>query len=193
LLGVVDLKIKAKNRLSILLWSGILLFLVAVLTFPQWITIFYPQPHQEIVMNYASESKIDSCLVFAIMRAESKYQTGAQSSAGAKGLMQIMPETAAWIASKHGITDFKIEQLHDPEVNIQFACWYLADLEQEFNGETPVVIAAYNAGRGTVSKWLEQDVWDGSSKNLDQIPFTETREYVTNVLKNYEAYQAIYE
>lgn len=187
------MRVKAKNHVSILLWSAILLFFVAVLTFPQWITIFYPQPHQETVLAAASESQIDPWLVFAIMRAESKYQTGAQSSAGAKGLMQIMPETAAWIASKHNITDFDIEQLHDPETNIQFACWYLADLEQEFNGETPVVIAAYNAGRGTVNKWLEQDVWDGSSKNLDQMPFNETREYVANVLKNYEAYQAIYE
>jgi len=189
----MGMRLKARNRLSIILWSGILLFLVAVLTFPQWITIFYPQPHQEEVLTAAAETQIDPWLVFAIMRAESKYQTGAQSSAGAKGLMQIMPETAEGIASKHDIADFNIEQLHDPETNIKFACWYLADLEQEFNGETPVVIAAYNAGRGTVNKWLEQNVWDGSRESLEQIPFKETREYVANVLKNYEAYQAIYD
>ena len=98
---------RGKSRLSVAIWLIILLFLATILTFPKWITVFYPQPHRDLVFSLAYEYDVDPYLVFAIIRAESKYQTNAESPVGARGLMQIMPETAAWIAEQQNIEDFK--------------------------------------------------------------------------------------
>ncbi len=181
-----------KKKLIKITWISILVFLLIVITFPKWITVFYPQPHRDLVINSACQQNIDPYLVFAIIRAESKYQTNAESPLGAKGLMQIMPKTGAWIAEQQGIEEFTPNMLHDPDTNIQFGCWYLASLNQEFEGRLPLVIAAYNAGRGQVREWLLDGKWDGTSHQLEKIPFEETRIYTKNVMKNYEAYLAIY-
>jgi soluble lytic murein transglycosylase len=186
------LKRKARKRFSVVLWLFILSFLAVVITFPKWIVLFYPQPHRDIVFSSAYEYGVDPYLVFAIIRAESKFESSAESPVGAKGLMQIMPDTARRIASQHGWEDFDTAQLHQPEVNIRLGCWYLAKLNQKFENKLPLVIAAYNAGEGTVGKWLESGKWDGNTKTSDDIPFPETRSYVKNVMQNYEAYLAIY-
>jgi len=191
--GGIVLKKKRRRRFSFILWGAILLFIMTVLSFPQWITFFYPQPHRDTVILASYENQIDPYLVFAIIRAESKYQSQAESSAGARGLMQLMPDTAQWIADKKGIKDFEITQLHEPNLNINFGCWYLANLSQEFDGRIPMVIAAYNAGRGNVKEWIISEQWDGDPSKIESIPFPETRNYVKNVLKNYEAYRAIYQ
>lgn len=184
---------RMKRRMSRVLWIVIMLFMIVVITFPKWIAIFYPQPHREIVISAAQQYDVDPYLVFAIIRAESGYRTTAQSPVGARGLMQIMPETGAWIAKQQGITDFSASDLHDPQVNISFGCWYLASLNKEFSGRLPVVIAAYNAGSGKVRDWMLSGQWDGSAQNLTAVPYTETQQYVKNVLSNYQAYKAIYE
>lgn len=181
-----------KKRFSVFVWISILFFLFVILTFPQWITFFYPQPHRDLVFSAAYEYGIDPYLVFAIIRAESKYQSEARSPAGARGLMQIMPETACWIAEQQGISDFNPDELNNPETNIRFGCWYLASLKQEFAGCVPLMIAAYNAGRGKVNEWVVNKKWDGDLQELEKIPFAETRRYVRNVIKNYKAYRAIY-
>lgn len=181
-----------KRRISAFLWIFILLFLATVITFPKWITLFYPQPHRELVYATAYEYNIDPNLVFAIIRAESKYQTGAKSAVGARGLMQIMPETAKWVATQMNMKEFTIEDLHDPEVNIRMGCWYLNNLNREFEDRLPIVVAAYNAGRGKAKEWVVSNQWDGTVQNINNIPFPETRQYTHNVLKNYQAYLAIY-
>lgn len=186
------MKKKKSSKWLVVMWLFILLFMAVVLTFPKWITFFYPQPHSDLVFREAYENNIDPYLVFAIIRTESKYQTLAQSPAGARGLMQIMPDTASWIAKQKGIENFDLDSLHEPEINIKLGCWYIADLSKEYSGNLPLVIAAYNAGRGNVRGWINEGVWDGDIKNIDNIPFPETRQYVRNVLKAYEAYKAIY-
>ena len=186
------MKPTAKRRFSKLLWMTILIFMGIVLTFPKWITVFYPLPHREIVFAMADEYHVDPYLVFAIIRAESKYQDAAKSRVGARGLMQIMPETGQWIADQMKIKDFKTDDLHDPEINIRFGCWYLNYLQTEFKNSTPLTVAAYNAGGGKVEQWLQDGQWDGDPRHMEKIPFPETQLYVKNVLHNYEAYQAIY-
>ncbi|MDD4801554.1 MAG: lytic transglycosylase domain-containing protein [Syntrophomonas sp.] len=184
---------KAKNKIPMFLWSIIFLFLVIVISFPKWIMIFYPLPHSDIVFSAAQEYNVDPYLVFAIIRAESKYQTAAESPVGAKGLMQIMPDTAQWIAGQIKVQGFKNDDLHKPEVNIRFGCWYLRNLSDEFKGNLPLMVASYNAGRGKVKQWIHEGQWDGNPDNLGSIPFAETRQYVKNVMQNYEAYKAIYD
>jgi len=184
---------KIKKRISLLLWIIVLVFLALVISFPKWITLFYPLPENEIVMATAQEFDVDPYLVFAIIRAESKFQTAAKSPVGARGLMQIMPETARWIATQMKLEGFQDEDLHDPAINIRLGCWYLKSLNYEFKGSIPLEVAAYNAGRGNVKQWLQDGKWDGNQRNMEGIPFPETRQYVKNVLKNYEAYKAIYD
>lgn len=182
----------SRKKLIKMSWLFILGFLLIVISFPKWITVFYPEPHRDLVINAAYQNDIDPYLVFAIIRAESKYQTAAESPLGAKGLMQIMPETGAWIAEQQGIKEFDSEMLHDPQTNIQLGCWYLASLTEEYEGRLPLIIAAYNAGRGQVRQWVIDGIWDGTPDQVEKIPFEETRIYTKNVMKNYEAYQAIY-
>jgi soluble lytic murein transglycosylase len=189
---VGTLRMRISKGLTIVVWITILVFMMITITFPKWITWFYPQPHHTLVFNSAQKNNIDPYLVFAIIRAESGFKTTARSPVGAQGLMQIMPETAEWIARQKGMTCFDAVDLHDPEVNIEFGCWYIASLNKEFAGRLPMVVAAYNAGRGRVGEWVLSGQWDGSEQRLDSIPYPETRQYVKNVLQNYEAYQAIY-
>ena len=181
-----------KSKVSIFLWAFLLVFVGIAISFPKWITVFYPQPNREIVFSIANEYNVDPYLVFAIIRAESKFQTTAKSPVGAIGLMQIMPETAEWIAKQMNIGDFNVEDLHDPEVNIRLGCWYIKDLNAEFKGNIPLQVAAYNAGRGKVSQWVQDGKWDGNPRSMEGIPFPETKQYVKNVLSNYQAYNAIY-
>lgn len=186
------MKRKRGSRLRIFMWVIILIFLAAVISFPKWITIFYPLSDSELVFPIANEYEVDPYLVFAIIRAESKYQTSAESPVGARGLMQIMPETAVWIAQQMKIEALNPDDLHDPELNISLGCWYLKDLDKEFGGNLPLTVAAYNAGRGKVNQWRQEGKWDGDPGKIENIPFEETRQYVKNVLSNYAAYQAIY-
>ena len=168
-------------------------FLLLVLTFPFWIGIFYPMPHPMLVDFYSRETEIDPYLIYALIRQESRYQPAAESSAGAQGLMQLLPETANWLAEKRGMEKEPLTetQLKDPAINIHFGCLYLAWLKEEFNGQLPLMLAAYNAGHGQVQQWMAEGVWDGTRETLDAIPFEETKSYVRGVLTNYDAYQKI--
>ncbi|MGE5422633.1 MAG: lytic transglycosylase domain-containing protein [Ignavibacteriales bacterium] len=179
-------------RFSLALWFFIILILITVFTFPKWITFFYPMPHKELVFHYAEEYEVDPYLIFSLIRVESHFQAEATSNSGARGLMQLMPDTARWSARQLGMKGFTEDQLSDPETNIKLGCWYVSDLSHEFRGRLPITIAAYNAGRGNVREWLVAGVWDGTEENLKQIPFPETRNHVQRVMNDYQIYQEIY-
>lgn len=168
------------------------IFVLLVISSSHWLPFFYPLPHKELVMTCADEYGVDPYLVFSIIRVESRFKHNARSRAGATGLMQIMPETGEWIAHKMKLEGYDPELLTDPEYNIRMGTWYLADLSREFDGRLPLVIAAYNAGRGNVRQWLLSETWDGTTEGLKNVPFPETRSYVRNVLKTYRIYQAVY-
>ncbi|WP_341473917.1 lytic transglycosylase domain-containing protein [Desulfofundulus thermobenzoicus] len=154
--------------------------------------IFYPFPYRETVMNYAAGNGLDPFLVAAIIKTESNFNPRATSRRGARGLMQVMPETGTWAAEKMGLTHYHPDLLYDPEFNIRLGTWYLADLYRTFNRDTTLVLAAYNGGRGNVQKWLEQQHWTGEKSKLDQIPFPETRQFIRKVLWNYRVYSYLY-
>ena len=106
----------------------------------------YHIAYTELIARYAAEYALDPYLVTAIMRCESSNDPDAVSKKGAIGLMQIMPDTGAWIAHKLGLDDsYRQEQLFDPETNIRFACWYLDFLTRRLEGNRTAIIAAYNA------------------------------------------------
>ncbi|MCW2276728.1 lytic transglycosylase domain-containing protein [Heliophilum fasciatum] len=155
--------------------------------------IIYPIAHRQEIMKYAAEYQLDPYLVTAIIRRESKFWSWAESDRGAKGLMQIMPQTGAWIAEQMPLPGYTPDQLYEPEVNIRMGCWYLASLQREFHGNQALMIAAYNGGRGNVRQWLTEHRWSGREQTLDMIPFPETRIYVRNVLYDYGMYHRLYD
>lgn len=180
---------KLKKRLK---WLVPLVLLGLLLTSKAFWRFVYPFPYREIVTVEAVRNNIDPNLVAAIIKTESNFKAGAESRAGARGIMQIMPETGRWAANMMNLHTFKKDDLYKAETNIKIGCWYLNNLNLEFKGNKILVIAAYNGGRGNVKSWLEIEGWTGEHADIDQIPFTETRDYVKKVMKNYEWYRYLY-
>ena len=159
--------------------AGILLFLIV------FFTVFassFRRPCRKTVQKYAS----DPALVFAVIKAESGFSEDAVSSAGAVGLMQLMPSTAKFVCEQNKIP-FEAERLDEGEYNVMLGCIYLDYLKTRFHDET-TVLAAYNAGEGTVSSWLKNSDCSDDGVHLRYIPFAETGNYIKKVLK----YRKIY-
>ncbi len=175
-----------------LLFASVILCIVFVFSLPSLWRIIYPLHYQEEIFKNAAQFKIDPYLIAAVIKIESKFDSDAVSPRGAKGLMQIMPETGSWIAEQANIENFITEDLLDPAVNIHMGTWYLSSLLEQFNGNLPQVLAAYNAGRGRVNEWLRDGVWDGTFENRVAIPYGETRAFVRKVLQTYERYRSLY-
>lgn len=174
-------------------WIFALTFVVVMLyiNLSNILKVFYPIPHHELIERYASEYEIDPLLVAAMINVESKFSTDAVSPQGASGLMQLMPETAKWIAKKIG-KPYDHNRLFDPEYNLTLGTWYISELRREFNNNLVLILAAYNGGRGNVKIWLEENQWQGNIETISQIPFPETRNYVSKVLRRYRIYEFIY-
>ena len=156
-------------------------------------TLVYPLEYDYIVREYARVNGVRPSLVAAVVLAESKFKDNASSHRGASGLMQIMPETGEWIAEETGMIGFRPEMLNDVSTNLRMGTWYLAYLLREYDGNTVLALAAYNAGRGHVDEWMKEYGWDKNFSEIDSIPFSETREYVKVVMQNEEKYKELYE
>ncbi|WP_297711891.1 lytic transglycosylase domain-containing protein [Clostridium sp.] len=176
---------------KIIIW---LLLVIVILIGGKYIIkkYLYPYKYEEIVNKYSYEYNLDPFLVLAVIKTESNFNIDVESSKGAKGLMQIMDSTGEWIASKLEIDDFNANMLYDPEINIEFGCWYLNNLLEEF-GDLSLALAAYNGGSGNVTKWLNNPEYSSDGENLTYIPFKETKKYVDKVSTRYNVYKFLYE
>ena len=106
--------------------------------------------------------------------------------------MQITKETGTWIAEQMKMENFNVNDLYNENTNIEMACWYLNNLSKEFDGDRDLIVAAYNAGRGNVNKWLKNNEYSGDGKKLTYIPFKETKHYVDKVNIYYKIYKRLY-
>jgi len=158
------------------------------LRLPGWL---YPLHYQEQIGHSAESAGIDPYLICAVIETESNWDSSAVSSAGAQGLMQLMPETAAWIAGKNGVT-FEEAKLAEPEYNISLGSLYLDWLLEYWQGDVTLTAAAYNAGLNNVQAWLDEGVWDGNAETTADIPFAETSHYTEKLLRAYDYYHRIY-
>ena len=152
----------------------------------------FPFPHRELIEEYATRYNVDKYLVAAVIKCESSFELKARSHRGAVGLMQLMPDTALWIAGQLEDDDFTLERLDDPGVNIPYGIWYLSELGKEFDGNKVLTLAAYNAGRGNVREWMLEYGWERDFDDIKAIPFDETRNYVAKVLKYWKKYRSLY-
>ena len=191
-MGKKKMKSGTKIRRTIVFIFLIFLVGYSMLQLPVLEKIIYPYPHRVIIEKYSTQYGVDPLLVVAVIREESKFLPQSESHKGAKGLMQLMPTTARAIAQSIGDKTYSDDDLSSPEKNIQYGTWYLASLEKEFSHNTPLVIAAYNGGRGHVQEWIKEGQIDPGNFIQQDIPFKETRDYVGRVLKSYQKYITLY-
>jgi soluble lytic murein transglycosylase len=144
-----------------------------------------PLRHEDIIRQQSSEKGIPADLIAAVIYAESRFRDQ-ESNAGARGLMQVTPETAEFIERDSGGSTFEADDLSDPDINIRYGTYYLRYLIQRFDGNLVAALAAYNAGETNVQ------AWGGSALRIDDIEFEETREYVETVLSKRDEYREHY-
>jgi peptidoglycan lytic transglycosylase len=140
-----------------------------------------PLNYSAVIRQQAAEKHLDPALVAAVIYAETKFQPR-DSTAGAVGLMQVMPQTALFLAHRSGATTFTTADLVNPRVNIAYGSYYLRYLLNEYHDNLTLALAAYNGGESNVDRWVAQARADGQSLTAAAIPFPETRAYVTRVL-----------
>jgi soluble lytic murein transglycosylase len=150
-----------------------------------------PLAHEAEIREQARDKQLDPSLIAGVIYAESKF-VDQTSPVGALGLMQLMPDTARFIAERSGGTAFTIEDLSTPEVNIAYGSWYLRYLLQHYDGDEVKALAAYNGGIGNVEEWIAEAEARGEAFHEDQIPFAETREYVDRVREARRDYAVTY-
>ena len=151
-----------------------------------------PLRHEDIIRQQAVDKNLDPSLIAGVIYVESRFRDQT-SHAGAKGLMQLMPDTADYIARKSGGTRFVQGDLATPQINISYGSWYLRYLLDHYHGNTVLALAAYNAGEGKVDEWWRAAAARGERFRVaSHIPFPETRDYVSKVLSARRAYRREY-
>ncbi len=181
-------------------WLMLLVVLAAVL-FGGWrlwntdavqMRFVYMWDYQQDIITYSEKNNVDPFLIAAIIKNESNFKHKAVSGVGAVGLMQIMPDTGRWIAEQMGLADYKDSDLYQTRTNIRMGCWYVGELEHEFQHNLVLLMIAYNAGRGQTHDWMQENGWDYDFNDTKAIPYADTREYVTKVLQDRDKYYLLY-
>lgn len=151
---------------------------LVVATEPTWyLRMRYPLKYEQIVRGHAQNYGLEPELLAAVIYTESKFDADAESESGAIGLMQLLPETAAGIATRTGGSKFRTEDLYDPELNVRYGSWYLRHLLQKYDGDLAKALAAYNGGQGNVDRGIQ---------------YPETTAYVARVQELSQVYRRAY-
>lgn len=144
----------------------------------------YPLEYEQTIRSASEEYGLEPAMVAAVIHTESEFDPDARSDQNAYGLMQVLPDTAESISRQSSISgDYR-----DPRVNIRMGAWYLSYLKERYAGSERLMLAAYNAGEGTVDGWLRDETFNVR----EDIPFPETASYVVDVRETREAYEELY-
>jgi soluble lytic murein transglycosylase len=153
----------------------------------------YPFPYREIVLAEAREREADPFLMAGLIRQESAFWVEALSRADARGLMQVLPSTGASLARRDGPRGFDAdEHLYRAEINIHLGTAFFVDMRRRFGEDLSIILSAYNAGPTRAQRWRQYPEAGDLPRFVERIPFTETRGYVKNVLRNREVYAWLY-
>ena len=172
----------------------ILFVVMAIIDIPTRIQrILYKKEYSEYVEKYAGIYDVDENLVYAVIKAESNFNSNAKSNKDAIGLMQLVESTAKDVSKKVDIQligdDFK-EKLLDPDININLGTKYLSILLERYQN-IEIAVTAYNAGIGTVDNWIEKGIIKADGSDIENIPYKETNNYVRKILRDYKIYNNI--
>lgn len=157
---------------------------------PAYWQSLYPFPYLDRILTWSEEHQLNPLLVVGLIRQESRFMASIESHVGATGLMQVMPETGAWIADQINLTDYKLNNAND---NIRLGTWYLDFTHWQYKNNSMLAVASYNAGTTNVDKWVERFGLRDPDAFVELIPFGETKGYVKSVFGNYWNYARIYD
>lgn len=149
----------------------------------------FPLAYFTPIRKWSNQRNLNPFLVLSLMRQESRFQPKIRSVAGAVGLMQVLPETAEWVSGKAGLKTYEIDGIDD---NINLGTWYLDYTHRNYNDNSMLAIASYNAGPGNVDRWVKQNSVTDVDVFVEDIPFPETKNYVKSVSENYWNYLRLY-
>lgn len=187
----MSLKKKTTKKFLIILLAIVIILVALNLIKEPIMKKIYKKEYSEYVEKYSQEYEVDTELVYAIIKAESNFNERAQSSKGAKGLMQLMYSTAEEIAISLDI-NLTEDNILDPEININLGTKYISMLIEKYNS-IELALAAYNAGSGNVDSWIEENILEEDGSNIENVPFKETNNYVRKILRDYDIYKTLYE
>lgn len=185
-----------RRRIALATFIGLISLVVIIpLTLPVFRKavndLTLPLAYSDVIRQQAAEKHLDPALIAAVIYAETKFDPR-PSSAGAEGLMQILPQTAEFLAHRSGATTFTISDLATPQVNIAYGSYYLRYLLDHYDGQEMLALAAYNGGETNVDGWVAKERREGRPLAIDQIPFAQTRAYVAKVLHAQHQYRQTY-
>ena len=186
-----------KNKYKIIIGTVIVVLIIAILFVlfkDKLLKMLYPKTYSEIISVYAEEYDVEENLIYALIKAESNFESQAVSNRDAIGLMQIVEETAVDVEKKNNIeinTENIEEEILDIDNNINIGTKYLSTLLTQY-GNIEVALAAYNAGIGTVNNWIEKQVIKADGSDIENIPYKETNNYVRKILRDYRIYNELY-
>ncbi|MBQ7887403.1 MAG: lytic transglycosylase domain-containing protein [Clostridia bacterium] len=154
----------------------------------------HPLEYAGLITQYALSQELDPALVSAVILCESSFDPQAESRLGARGLMQLMEDTAGWVAHKldEDNASYTFDLLYDAETNIRFGTWYLGYLSRRFDGDATKIVCAYHAGQGNVDAWLKNPEYSSDGVTLDVIPTKDTAAYASRVLRARDVYRKYY-
>ena len=156
---------------------------------PGYWQALYPFPFMQTIEQWSQQRQLNPMLVTALIRQESRFEPAIESSAGALGLMQVMPDTADWIAKQINLKNYN---LRTPEDSIKLGTWYLDHTHDEYADNSLLAVASYNAGPGAVADWVKETGTSDPDQFVEQIPYPETKGYVKSVFENYWNYLRLY-
>ena len=172
----------------LILIMSLLIGILANLVIDEIYRLVYPENYQQIVEKYAEQYSVPKELIFAVIKVESNFNSNDVSSAGAVGLMQMLPSTYKWLTTKLG-EEYSEKNLYDPEINIKYGTYYLQYLYSRF-GSWEKAIIAYNWGETNFSEFLATNGY--TEGDYDSIPVEETQNYVKKVMHHWKKYKELY-
>ena len=150
----------------------------------------YPQSYDDIIADASDEFDVPVEIIYATIKVESDFDPEAISGKGARGLMQMIPDTFEWLTGDEHLKEYRsISELSDPEVSIRYGTYYLSYLYKKFDYNWDTTFAAYNAGEGNVSKWLKDPSLSDGEGNLTSIPIKETERYINKIHRALSYYE----
>jgi soluble lytic murein transglycosylase len=155
----------------------------------------HPFDYRELIEREAVKNNLNPAFVAALVLNESSFNPSAESSVGARGLMQMMEDTAQWVYEQIGAGEsYSFDLMYDAETNVRYACWYLSYLSGKFGGDPVLVAAAFHSGQTNVQNWLDNKAYSADQKTiaLENMPDGNTKAYVEKVMKAFAAYRRLF-